>query len=262
MAIASLNDYIASVKQSIAFTKSASVTTIAGIPYSMFAMAGYPVAGVLAVGDIVAGIVPTDITPNGYPNIATITNTGYISRIEYQNTVAAQFILYDRVFSAGAFGFGANVTLAGQPSYLSRMPGGNYSGTELWLETVTAFTGLQTIQITYLDQGGLAGDTGAVLTAVAPTVARMFRVPLAAGDNGISQVNNITSTIATAGTFNVHVMRPLCSCFVVGAGYAGVLDMLSTGLPRIYDNSALFPVIRASGVSSGLPSLVIEIADG
>jgi hypothetical protein len=264
MAITTLDGYIAAIKQRVIYNKTQVQTSVANIPFSVFDRTGNPGAGTLAVGNTANGIVPTDATA-GYPIINAFGGgaTGYLSKVEYSNTVLCNLILYDTVFSAGAYAFNADVTLASQPSFSSRVPGGNdYVGLELWLETASAFTGNQSIQINYLDQDGNAGDTGVVATGVAPIIARMFQVPLAAGDNGIQRIDRVRSTVSTAGTFNVHVLRPLWANRIILANYSGIDDLLRTGLVQVFADSALRLIVQADSTSTGLPRLNVEISNG
>lgn len=260
MAITSLDSYIASARQQLTYMKSASRTTVSAIPFSMFDLAGNPGAGTLAIGNTANGVVHTASVTGYVPMLSFGGLTGYLTGIDFGNTVACRIQLYDRLFSAGAYSYNSNVTLTSQPSYSARVPGGNYSSLEIWLETVTAFTGNQTIQITYLDQGGLAGDTGAYATGVAPTIGRMLRMPLASGDTGVQQISSVVSSVATVGTFNVHVMRRLWSGRVRSACDGDSHDLIRMGMPQIYETSALFPVIFTDSTSSGVPELRMEIA--
>ena len=261
MAVTTLDGLIAATKRRVVYQKTASRTSVANIPFSVFDLAGAPGAGTLAVGNTANGIVPTDAVA-GYPALATQAATLYINRIMARSSVACWFDLYDCLFSAGAYAFNANTTLTAQPSYAARVPATDYNGLELWLEAVTAFTGSQSIRIQYLDQGGAAGDTGTIATGVAPTVGRMFFMPLAAGDSGLQQVNVVTSTVSTAGTFNVHVMRWLWGCRINAANQGVVDSFLKTGLPHIYDASALRLIVQADSTATGLPSVRAETADG
>lgn len=260
MAITTLDQYIASTKQYITFFKTASQTAVAAIPFTNFNLAGVPGAGTLAVGNTANGIVPDD-TIAGYPAIAPINNTGYIGKIDYAWTVTGRLFLYDCLFSAGAYAYNADVTLASQPSFAARVPGGNYTGLELWLEAVTAFTSNQTIEVNYLNQLGNPGDTGAVATGTAPIVGRMFRVPLAVGDTGISQITRVRSTVSSAGTFNVHIMRPLWTGRVPVANGGDTHSFARTGLKQIYTTSALRVIAQPDSTATALPQLYIEICD-
>lgn len=261
MTISTLDGYVAAVKQALTYYKSASATSLAGIPYTPFDLAGNPGAGALNVGNMANGTVPTDAIA-GYPIIAALGATGYFSGIDFSNTVACRITLYDRLFAAGAYAYNANTTLASQPSYASRVPNSVYSGLQLWCEAVTAFTGNPSFQINYLNQDGGAGNTGVIASGAALTIRRMFQMPLAAGDNGIQQITQVRCTVATVGTFNVMVLRPLWTGRVPLANSGDVHDLLRTGMPIIYADSALYPVVYADSTSTGLPYLNIEVADG
>lgn len=264
MAITTLDGYIAAIKQVLVYSKTASRTSVAAIPFSVFDLAGTPGAGTLAIGNTANGVVPTDATA-GYPAINAFSgaNKGYISQVKYNSPVACDLLLYDCIFSAGAYVFNADVTLASQPSYSSRVPGGtDYTGLELWIEAVTVFTGNQTVQINYLDQDGAAGDTGAIATGLAPTVGRMLRIPLASGDNGIQQITRVRSSVSSVGTFNVHVMRPLWMGRVIAANYGEAHDFLKTGMIQIFADSALRLIVQADSTATSTPWLNIEVANG
>lgn len=264
MAITTVDGLIGALEQTIIFNKTASRTTIANIPFSVFDLAGGIGAGVLAVGNTANGIVPSDAQA-GVPVINAFSgaNIGYVSRIDFSNTVASRMLVYDRLFSAGAYSFNSAVTLATQPSYSSRVPNADYKGLELWIETVTAFTGNQSIAVTYTNQDGVtARTTGTIATGVAPTVGRMLRLNLQSGDTGIQKIESVTSSVATVGTFNVHVLRKLWSGRVKFANDGDIHDFTKTGLMQVYADSSLFYIVNADSTSTGLPSIDIDIVNG
>lgn len=264
MAITTLDGFIASAKQTVIYNKTSTRTAVANIPFSVFDIAGNPGAGTMAVGNTANGVVPTDAT-NGYPSINAFGGgaTGYLATVEASNIIICDISIYDTIFSAGAYVFNADVTLTAQPSYSGRVPGGtDYNGLELWIEAATAFTGNQTVQINYLDQGGAAGDTGAIATGLAPILGRMLQLPLAADDTGIQQITRVRSSVSSAGTFNVHVLRPLWEGRIRVANDFILNDMLSTGLPQVFDTSALRVIIRADSTATQLPRIKMTIANG
>jgi hypothetical protein len=264
MAISTLDQYIAAAKQRIQWIKTASMTGVAAMPQSTFAIAGNPGAGTLAGTSTAAGVVPDD-TVAGYPPVNAFGGSvGYVSKVEFADTVAAWFDLYDRLFVAGAYAFNAATTLSAQPSYSGRVPGGtDYVGTQLWIECVTAFTGNLTVAVTYTNQAGTtAHTTGTIATGMAPIVGRCFQLPLAAGDSGIQKIESVTSTVATVGTFNVMVLRPLWSGRVQIANGGDVHDLLRTGMVQVFANSALYVLIAADSTATGIPELAIEVANG
>lgn len=263
MSIVSLDNYITSAKQTLRFTKTGGRTTVANVPFSVFDVVGNPGAGTLAIGNTAAGTVPASGTA-GYPVINGYGGAAkaYLSRFKLSNTVAGLIQLYDRVFAAGAFAFNAAVTLASQPSYATRIPNSDYTGTEIWFECVTAFTGIPTIAVTYTNQAGTAAKTtGAISLGVAPIVGQCFKFPLAAGDSGVQKIESVTATVATVGTFNISVLRPLDEDRIGVVNDFKSHDMLTTGLPEIPAAAALYALVTADSTSIGIPYIVAEIAN-
>lgn len=265
MAIATLDQYIAAVRQRVTYSKTASRTSVAAIPFSLFELAGNPAAGVLAVGNTANGIVPTDATA-GYPSINNFAGgaLGYLGSVQFGNSVAGRITMWDCLFSAGAYAFNSNVVLTAQPSYSGRVIGGtDFTNTELWVEAVTAFTGIPTVTVTYTNQAGVTGKTtGAISLVLALTVGRMVQLPLAAGDTGIQKIESVVCTVATVGTFNVHVMRRLWTGRVRINNDGDAHDMLKTGLPRVFDSSALRIAVAADSTATGIPEMQFEIVSG
>ena len=166
MAIASLDNYLAAAKQGVQLTKSATRTSVALIPFSVFDLAGQPGAGTLAGTSTSAGVVPTDATA-GCPIINFSSGTGYLTKVEYTSSVICRLYLYDMLFKAGAYAFTAGTTsLSAQPAISSRCP--DYTGgasfgvdNQIWIEVSTAFTTgtAWQVQVTYTNSAGTAGRT-------------------------------------------------------------------------------------------------------
>lgn len=263
MAITTLDGYIASAKQRLELVKTSSRTTVAATWFSVIDLAGQPGAGTLAGSSTAAGVVPDD-TVAGYPSVNSFGGgaTGYLARVEFGSSVACRLQLFDRLFLAGPYAFNANTTLAAQPSYSARIPGADYTGTELWIEFVTASTGTQSVAVTYTNQSGTAGRTTGTVVTVAGTIGRCFQLPLQAGDSGIQKVESVVGSVASVGTFNVMVLRPLWSGRVKVINDGDTKDIIATGMPQVYDTSALYQLICADSTSSGVPEYAVEIANG
>jgi hypothetical protein len=263
MAIANNDDYVGSAKQVIEWMRSVTRTTVIGGWFTLFELAGQPGPGTLAAGNTASGVVHDDAIA-GYPQINSFAGgaVGYLTRFAGQCSLAGKVALYDRLFVCGAYpGIQSRLALSSPPTgWQSRVPGSDYKGLEIWIECVTALAATATITVEYLDQDGNAGTTGAVSVGGALTLGRMIQLPLQAGDSGVSGLVAITSSGAASGTFNVMIMRPLISCFRFPFANGGdTWDYLKTGLPVVYDNSALYPIVAMDGTSSGIPELSIEI---
>ena len=184
-------------------------------------------------------------------------------RAEIGSNVACRIAFFDRLFVCGAHAFNANQALTGQPSYSGRLPNTDYKGLELWAEMVTAATGNQAVTVTYTNEAGTGSrSTGAVGIGAAPTVGRCWQLPRQAGDAGIQKVDNVLGTVASVGTFNVMVLRPLFSARVKMANDGDVYDFLKTGMAEIYADSALFMLVCPDSTSLGLPECQLEVANG
>ena len=263
MPINDINDWLAAPKQIAVLNKLASITAVAANWSSTIHLAGNPGAGTLAGTSLSNGVVPTAAAA-GYPtlNAFGVGASGYISGIDFGSTVPCRLALYDRLFLGGAYGFNANQSLTSQPSFASRVPGGtDFKGLELWIEQVTAGSGVQNVTTTYENQDGVSKSTGTVATA-ANIVGRCWQIPLAAGDTGVSKITQVQGTVASAGTFNVMVLRPLWSGCVRVANDANTHDMFMTGMPEIYENSALYMLVAPNSTATGLPDLAITVANG
>ncbi len=266
MAISNLAGYYAAVKQSLQFTKIAAAA--ANPPWfgSLWNGTGLPAAGSLAIGNTANGLVPINTTAGAMP-IVPFSGVGYITADEFSfkhTSALARVILYDRLFHAGTYSFNSNVTLASQPSYSSRVPGGtDYTGTQLWFECVTAFTGNGVITVTYTDQAGNPGhSTSVTIVALSTGPITSTQIPLASGDSGISKIESVVATVASVGTFNLFIARPLLYLYSNFGAYQ--LDtppqwLDQTGMPVVFQDSCL--ALLTQSTSASVPvDLRLEIA--
>ena len=264
MAITNLDDLIGAAKQRIIMYKSASRTSVGSSACSVFDIAGFPGAGVLAGTSTTTGVVPTDATA-GCPDISAFGGgaTGYISRIEGSNTVPCRIVLYDMLWKAGAYAFNVSTSGNTPASFSSRIPGGtDYTGLELWYEQVTAGTLVQNVNVTYNDENGASSSTGTYAMPAAMILGRMQQIPLAAGDKGIQGVTGVVGTVASAGTFNLLIMRRLGEIRIRVANDGIIQDALMTGMPEVFADSALRFLVVADSTATQLPELVVDIANG
>lgn len=263
MAITSLDGLIAAAKQTVPFCKTAGRTTVANGWFSGFDLAGNPGAGTLAGSSTAAGVVPDDTT-SGTPALNAFGGSaGYISVVDFASTVACRLTLFDLLWKGGAYAYNANTALSGQPSYSARLPGTSYNGLQIWVEQVTAATGNQAVNVTYTNQSGTASHTtGAVGIGGAPTVGRCWQLPLQAGDSGVQLITNVQGSVASAGTFNVLVLRPLWTGRVPIANSGDTHGIDKTGMPQIYATSALFLLVAADSTAYGVPELQIDVVNG
>ena len=263
MAITTLDGWVASAKQYISIVKTASRTSVAATWFSFIELAGNPGAGVLAGTNTANGLVPNSATA-GCPiiNAYGASATGYLSQVDFSCSVACRMKLFDMLFKAGAYAFNAAVTLTAQPSYSARVPGGtDFGDTQIWIEFVTVSNGTQSVAVTYTNQSGVAAKTTGVVVTVVGTVGRMVQLPLAAGDTGVQKIESVTGTVASGGTFNVLVLRPLWSGRVKVANDGDVHGLDKTAMPVIFPNSAIILAMAPDSTSTGVPELEFVISN-
>lgn len=271
------DDWIASFKNPsfLRWAKTGSRTTVANLWYSFFDVAGYPGAGTLAGGQssgasTSAGIVPTDATA-GYPDISDFaTNAlGYLTLVDFSCVSACRFKIYDRLWVGGAYNFNANTTLSAQPAYSGRLPFKSdgstreYANLEIWAEQVTAATGTQSYAVTYTNQAGTtAKSTGTIAATTSSTpVGECKQLPLAAGDTGVQKIESVVGSVASAGTFNIMVLRHLATAFCPAANMGDVHDLFKTGMPQVFQDSAIYCLIATDGAAGApFPDLSLGIA--
>lgn len=243
-----------SVNQRQILKKTATRTTVATSWFSTFDVAGNPGAGTLNAGNTSNGIVPV-AGGAGYPALNSFNGgTGYLVGVNFGNTVAGRGRIYDRLWVGGAYAFNANQALSSQPSFASRVP--SFHGLEIWVEMVTAATGNQAVNVTYRDTDNNSSSTGAVGIGSSPTVGRCWQLPLAAGDSGVQRIDNVVGSVASVGTFNVMVLRPLASGRIRVAND----EVFINGTKKqFYETSALYALICPDGTSSGMPDYEFDI---
>jgi hypothetical protein len=274
MAISSFDPgLIGAQKQYLSLAKLAARATVATGWFSLFDLAGNPGAGTLAGTSTTAGVVPTDATA-GFPTVDAFAGgaTGYLAQVEYGSSVACRMRMIDVLFKAGAYGFAAGTTsLAAQPSYVSRLPGGSYGDTQIYIEVSTAFvTGTAwQVQVTYTNQSAVAGRSTVILpatTAANLTLGRRYQLALQTGDTGVQKIDSVVvtngGTAMTAGAFNVLVVRPLWGARVKSLNDGDVHGPDKTLLPVLFPDSALDLMVATDLTSSGVPELEFVIASG
>ncbi len=244
MAITTLADYYAAVKQRVYFFKAGGSNSTPNYMSSWNADTIPAKAASLSLGNTANGLVP-DNTTLGAASIIPFTGVGYITEVEgATNSTSAlpSFMLYDRLFHAGSYAFNDAVTLASQPSFVARVPNSDYSGLAAWLEIATTITGVLTVTITYTNEAGATGHSAVIsgLNGVGPNL--MYRFPLASGDKGVSKIESVTGSVATGGTFNIVIARQLVTQWTNGGGAQNgnpPMWLTETGMPIVYQDSCL-----------------------
>ena len=275
MAITTGDGLIASAKQLIPYTKTAAVTTIALNRHTIRGAAGNPGAGTLAGPSAIPGALFTDAS-SGCPTINAFGGgaTGYLSRVNWNNSVVGRIELWDVLYcvnipsSAAGFQTTQTLTVTAPASYLGRCPDGLGNGLRIFVEITTTMSATATTVTCTYSNSAASPATGRTTSSSGSisgfTASRWVELALQAGDSGVSKLESIIIGGATnaVGVANVIVCRPLWNSAtrVANSGSYDGIDM--TGMPIVYDTSALVVTTVADSTSSGVPDLLIEIANG
>lgn len=267
MAITSLEDYRKAVKQNLLLDKTNRAGTNSTRWFTLWDGTGTPGAATLSPGNTANGLVPDD-TSTGAPSIIAYNGTLYLTRAEVwagQTSTGVgtnRIIIYDRLFHAGAYAFNANTALTSQPSYGSRLPNTDYHGTQIWIEAVTDFTGNPSFAVTYTDQDGHAGHTtGTIAGPTSMRQSEMCQLPLAAGDYGVQKIESVVGSVASAGTFNVVVVRPLLWLPTAQLKqYHRDFTLEQLGMPQITSSACLTGMLFSGAAATFRLQLWLEVA--
>lgn len=218
--------------------------------------AGNWVSYYLAIGSPAAGTAPTTTWAaytggSGSMNFTDVsTAKRYLYGVDWGSTIAGIGMIYDRI---GHISTAANALASTGDKTITATLASRYSGAdaedlhniEAWVEVTTATnTTAPIVRLhSYTNSDGTSGRTGGSLTfpATATNIGWMGKLPLQAGDKGVSAISTleVTTAAASTGTCNVVLLRPIAFVGVSAAQLTAV--SIKDGLipRRIYDGSSL-----------------------
>ena len=275
MAITTLDGLVAAIagSQKITFQK-ASMTSAAGFWSSLWAEVGIPAAGNLTIGNTTTGLVPDDTAgAGGIPVNAFGGAVGYLLGMDAVSSATGQVMIYDRLWHAGSISAAsaATTTFGSQIDYSSRVPGGDFTGLEMWIEiNVVIPATATTVTVSYQD-GATSPVGGNTRTATldtsltgAPTKRMLALRPPSGATPGVQKINSVTvATPAASGSFNVVVMRRLATHTIMAVGIPEPQqDPFKVGMPILYTNSCLALAFLGTGAASGTVFCDVAIGSG
>lgn len=176
------------------------------------------------------------------------TNPGagnaHLARLAVQASTAGSLWLIDRLWQNSGLVTTLTTAQAITPAALPARSGdGTVNGANVMAAiewSATGGAGVPTVTLTYTDQDGNAGNTGTFTAVATPPVGTFEIFTLAAGDTGIrAPTSFIQSATRTSGTMHLVLFRVLAQIEVTSANIGNAIDALTSGLPRIYDDSVL-----------------------
>lgn len=249
MAITTLDGAIAGMQAPVPLVKVGIATAAVGAMrgYSPWYASGNPGASVAnAAGVNGDAVTPADGTAvqGRIPRTNPGTGNAYLARLGISASTAGTLWLIDRLWHNS----GLTVTsTAAQAITAATLPARSGDGTTNGANIMAAMewsatggAGVPTVTLTYTDQDGNAGNTGTITAVASPPVGTFEIFTLAAGDTGIrAPTSFIQSATRTSGTMHLVLFRVLAQVEVTAANIGNAIDALTSGMPRIYDDSVL-----------------------
>lgn len=257
MAITTLAGAVSGRKRQYDFTK-ATPTMVAGRPASYFYSAGFPAAAAAPTPGIGGEVLTSYAGQLPFDN--PVSGNSYLARLQLGCAIAGQLLLCDRLWHNS----GIDVTLTTEQVFTgaARIPARDMNGTNLGhgvfagIEVSTATgAGTPIATLKYTNQDGTMGQTAITCqTLVATSVAGTFYpFALAAGDTGIRQLESLTLNATwTSGTIHVVLYRPIAAIESNFTNTTNMIDAVTGGFPRMYDNSVPFFIAKPSSTTMPL----------
>lgn len=248
MAIVTLDGALAGMQYPREFIKAVTGTLVAGRPHSLFYLAGMPGAAVAPSPGLVGAALTTYSGQIPFTNPGSGLNT-YLARLQAQATQAGSLLLCDRLWHNS----GISATSTSEQVFTSsaQIPARDALGTNSGEQVLAAVevsgvtgAGTPTLTLKYTNQSGTADKTATnVVATVASSIAGTFYpIGLAAGDRGIQKAQSIQlSATWTSGTIHAVLYRILAR-LELQAQIPNAIDALTSGFPRLYDNTVPFLV--------------------
>ena len=244
MAITTLDGALAGFQIPKPITKTGIATAAVGAMrgYTLWYAAGNPGAGAAPS----AGVNGTAVTGNAKQGQIPRTNPGtgnaYLGRLSVNASTAGVMMLIDRLWENSGLVVTSTTAQAITPATLpSRSGDGTTNGAQVMAAiewSATGGAGTPTVTLTYTDQDGNTGATGTVTAVTTPPVGTFEIFSLAAGDTGVrAPTSFIQSATRTSGTMHLVLFRILAQVEVTAANIGNAIDVLTGGMPRLYDGT-------------------------
>lgn len=245
MAITTLDGALAGMTPPQYYAKGVTGTLVAGRPININYLAGVPGA-MVAPSPGVAGTALTSYA--GQIPIPAASNNTYLAR--FSGTSSAQggiLMLCDRLWhNSGLVVTTTTAQTVNSAAWPARDINASTNGVGVYigLEISSATgAGAATPSISYTDESGNAGNTGSmqVTYAASSATGTFYPFTLAAGDTGVRSIQSCTLGVSmTSGSISLVAYRPLATIELPAGGIPYAIDALTSGMPRLYDNTVPF----------------------
>lgn len=267
MAITTLDGVLAGMQYPRTFTKASVATGTAGRWYSLVYQAGAPGA-MVAPSPGVAGAALT--TYGGQiPFTNPVSGNSYLARLQATSTSAGTLILYDRLWHNSGLSMTLNTAqTVDSVAWPARDALGTTNGNQVLIFVeISSSTGAgaPTFSMSYTNQDGTAGQTGVGIMAgfASSPTSGVYGMGLAAGDTGVRSIQTFTLSVSwTSGAMHLVAYRELARLDISAANISVAIDALTSGFPRLFDNTVPFMMIIPSATTGAAVSGHMIVTQG
>lgn len=249
MAITTLDGAIAGFRAPVPIIKTGITTAAVGAMrgYTLWYAAGNPGASVANSAGINGQAVDPSLgtsVQGRIPRTNPVTGNAHIGRLAIQASQPGSLWLIDRLWQNSGLSVTATTAQAITPAALPPRDGaGGTNGVNVMAAvewSATGGAGTPTVTLTYTDQDGNTGATGTLTGVASPPVGTFEIFTLAAGDTGVRAPTSFIQTATrTSGTMHLVLFRVLAQLEVTAANVGNAIDVLTSGMPQIYNDSVL-----------------------
>lgn len=199
-------------------------------------------------------------------HINPASGNSYISTIKTRSGPTGSFtvssaLFVDRLWQGGTY---PATTTASQaittPTFPARDINGstNGDGIVLCMVVTTQFTAATTATVTYTNQAGTGSRTATCLIEAVGTKSTGF-FGLQSGDTGIQSIQSVRVAAAqAAGAYILIAIRPLALVLPDVGRKTICEDVVTLGMPRLYDGSVPFVIYRGQPANLRMVTAYVE----
>jgi hypothetical protein len=270
MPILTMDQLVAGFLPAQDIVKAGFTAEAAGILHSEIYVAGRPAAAAAPTPGLAGAALTT--YPGQIPVPAPVGGMNiYLARMAFGMAAAiGGVILCDRLWhNSGIVVTTTTAQTVNSPAWPARSRDGtvNGDGVMVALEVSAATTNgsaVTNITMSYTNEAGTAGRTATMPSFPATCAANAF-IPfnLQAGDSGVRSVQSLTlGTSLVTGTVHLVAYRRIASLPIPAVAVGAAADGIGLGLPRLFDNSVPFLLVRPSATGVGVLDGDITYAQG
>jgi hypothetical protein len=246
MAITTLDGAIAGMQIPQTIYKIGGTQEASG-HYSHFYSSGVPGAAAAPTPGVAGAALTTYAGQIPFTN--PVSGNSYLARLAVSASLPSTFYLCDRLWhNSGLSATSASAQTVNSVAWPARDANGSTNGEGILVgveHSVLGGSGTPNLTLQYTNSAGTASrNTPSLVALTTPQVGTFEVFALQAEDTGIRsiQAGYTASATRTSGTFHLVAFRILATIHTPVANVGAAVDALTSGFPRLYDNTVPFLV--------------------